>query len=139
MKPRTVVLILLCLPLVVFVTSCKKTNHYSGPVLTDYFLTLQVGKYTTYRLDSLNFYYYGQLDTVTSYLAKDSVEDTYIDGTGSQAWLVTRYLSDTLNDNGWSPGETYIVNPSTQSILLDEDNLRFVKLAWPISQGFSWP
>jgi hypothetical protein len=143
LRPRIVIALGLMIMIVV-VAGCKKTINYTASPsysgnLTDFFIPLEIGKYAIYRLDSLNFYYYGQLDTITSYLAKDSVEDTYIDGTGSQAWLVTRYLSDTLNDNGWSPGETYIVNPSTQSILLDEDNLRFVKLAWPISQGFSWP
>ena len=135
---------LMIVVVVVVVAGCKKTINYTSTPsysgsLTDFFIPLQVGKYAIYRLDSLNFYYYGQLDTVTSYLAKDSVENSFTDGAGNQAWLVTRYLSDTLNDNGWTPGETYTVTPSVQNIQMDEDNLRFVKLAWPISQGFSWP
>jgi hypothetical protein len=135
MKPRPVLLILLCL--VIVVTSCKKTIHYPTTYLTDYFLTLQVGKYATYRLDSLNFYYYGQLDTVTSYLAKDSVEASFVDGAGNTAWYVTRYMSDTTGAF-WSPSETYTVTPSQQRIEMTEENLRFIKLAFPLDQGFSW-
>src|ERR1700692_80545 len=97
--------------LVVAMTSCKKKISYPANPLTNYFLTLQVGKYVTYRLDSLNFYYYGQFDTITSYLAKDSVEKSFIDGSGQTAWLVTRYLSDTLG-SFWSPSLTYTVTPS---------------------------
>jgi len=127
----------LLIALVIAITSCKKTISYPAIPLTDYFITLQVGKYVTYRLDSLSFYYYGQLDTTTSYLAKDSVEGTTVDGTGAAAWLVTRYLSDTLGDS-WTPSETYIVTPSVKTIDMTENNLRFIKLAWPMDLGFSW-
>src|ERR1700758_5238612 len=101
MKLRLSLILLLSLRVV---TSCKKTVHfnstsgYSGE-LTDFWTPLQIGKYVTYRMDSLNFYFYGQLDTVTSYLAKDSIEDSFTDGTGNTAWHVTRYLSDTTGSN----------------------------------------
>jgi hypothetical protein len=134
MKNRLGVLLI---ALVVVTGGCKKTIHYPALPLTDYFITLQVGKYVTYRMDSLNFYYYGQLDTITSYLAKDSVEGSIVDGTGARAWLVTRYLSDTLGDS-WTPTETYTVTPSLQSIDLTENSLRYIKLAWPMDVGFTW-
>ena len=127
----------LLIALVVTITSCKKTISYPAIPLTDYFITLQVGKYVTYRMDSLNFYYYGQLDTITSYLAKDSVEGTSVDGTGATVWRVTRYLSDTSGDS-WRPTETYTVSPTTQTIDMTENNLRFIKLACPMDAGFSW-
>lgn len=139
-RPR---LILALTAVLVIVTSCKKTidythtSDYSGP-LTNFFTPLEIGKFAIYRLDSLNFYFYGQLDTITSYLAKDSVEDTIRDGQGNLAWLVTRYLSDTAGLTGWYPGITYTVTPSGERIEVTEDNLRFIKLAWPLSQGFSW-
>jgi hypothetical protein len=134
--------LVLAISLVVAVTSCKKTVNfkstpaYSGS-LTDFWTTLQPGKYVTYRLDSLNFYFYGQMDTITSYLAKDSVEDSTIDAAGNKVWLVTRYMSDTTGSN-WNPGETYTVTPSTQKIEMNEDNLRTIKIAFPIDDGFSW-
>jgi hypothetical protein len=128
---------IIIIALVVTITSCKKTIHYPANPLSNYFLTLQVGKYVTYRMDSLNFYYYGQLDTVTSYWAKDSVEKSIVDASGATVWLVTRYLSDTLGD-GWTPTITYTVAPSTQTIDVTENNLRFIKLAFPMDAGFSW-
>ena len=128
---------LLLFTLVVAISSCKKTVSNPGNPLTNYFLSLQVGKYATYRLDSLNFYFYGQLDTITSYLAKDSVEKSFVDGSGHTAWLVTRYLSDTTGAI-WSPSLTYTVTPSLSAIDVTENNLRYVKLAYPMDQGFSW-
>jgi hypothetical protein len=140
MKLRPGLLIVICLLMVV--TSCKKTVNFNSTSsfsgnLTDFWTTLKPGKYVTYRLDSLNFYFYGQLDTVTSYLAKDSVEQSYTDGTGNTSWLVTRYMSDTTGSS-WYTGETYIVSPGVQKIEMDEDNLRSIKLAFPIDNGYSW-
>src|ERR1700753_2301752 len=119
MKSRPVVTILLFLATIVI--SCKKTIHYPATSPADYFIPLQVGKYATYRMDSLNFYFYGQLDTVTSYLAKDSVEDTLTDATGNVQYLVERYLSDTTGSN-WVTNETYTVEASTQNIVMNEEN-----------------
>jgi hypothetical protein len=117
--------------------SCHKAASYPGNPLTNYYIGLHVGKYITYRMDSLNFYFYGQSDTVTSYLAKDSVEKQTVDNSGATAWLVTRYLSDTLG-SFWTPSMTYIVSPSAQAIDMTENNLRFVKLAYPMDLGYSW-
>jgi len=126
------------LALVVIITSCKKSTYtYPANPLTNYFLPLQVGKYAIYRLDSVNFYYYGQLDTVSSYLAKDSVEKTSMDNSGRPIWLVTRYLSDTLGTS-WVTSQTYTVTPSVQTLEVVENNLRFIKLAFPMDEGFSW-
>ena len=128
--------LLIAISLVMVTTSCKKTikypstSAYSG-ALTDFWMPLQPGKYVTYRLDSLGFYFYGQLDTITSYLAKDSVEDSTTDAAGNVEWLVTRYLSDTTGVN-WTPNETYTVAPSIQTIIMDEQNLRTIKLAFPL-------
>jgi len=101
-------------------------------------MPLQVGKYVTYRMDSLTFYYYGQNDTITSYLAKDSVEGFSTDNLGRQAWRVVRYLNDTSGMGPWTPTETYEVTPTTTSVEVLENNLRFVKLVSPINEGNNW-
>jgi hypothetical protein len=137
MKIRLRIVLCTALALGVTISSCKKTLRPPGSPATDYFIRLQVGKYITYRMDSLNFYYYGQNDTITSYLAKDSVEKQTVDNTGATVWLVTRYLSDTTGSS-WVPSMTYVVSPSLSAIDVTENNLRFVKLAFPMYLGFSW-
>src|ERR1700754_512100 len=135
--------LLLTLIVAVVVISCKKTINYKNTSNfvgdpADYFLPMQVGKYATYRLDSLSFYFYGQLDTTTSYLAKDSVEKSFTDGSNNQAWLVTRYLSD-LSGSSWTASQTYTVTPSTQQVWVTESNLRKLRLASPVTKVLSWP
>jgi hypothetical protein len=137
-RKMAMVCFLTCSTVVLLVASgCRKTVPYSHP-LTDYFQPLQVGKYVTYRLDSSTFYFYGQLDTLTSYLAKDSVEEKFTDNTGQTAWRITRYLTDTNAVTPWTPFETIIVNPSLTRIEMVEDNLRFIKLVFPLEPGNTW-
>jgi len=128
--------------LVVTITSCKKTINMKDSAdfvgdPADYFLPMQLGKYATYRLDSLNFVQFGTVDLTTSYLAKDSVEQSFTDGSNRQAWLVTRYLSD-LSGSSWTPSQTYTVTPSIQQVAMTENNLRYIKLASPVAEGFTW-
>lgn len=127
----------LFLAVLLMTAGCRKTYTYPGVPLSSYF-PMQVGKWITYRLDSLTFYYYGQLDTITSYMAKDSVEMETTDNSGRPAWLVTRYLSDTTGTMPWAPSETYLVIPSISLVEVLEQNLRFEKLSFPVQTGFSW-
>ncbi|PWT77194.1 MAG: hypothetical protein C5B59_04660 [Bacteroidetes bacterium] len=117
---------------------CKKTDIYHSDALADY-LQLQVGKYITYRLDSLVFINFGTGDTVISYLAKDVIDDSISDNLGRPSWRVIRYLSDTTGTLPWTPTETYMITATRQSVEVVENNLRFIKLELPIVNGFSWP
>jgi hypothetical protein len=135
-KARYFPALILAAPLIF--AGCSKTQTYPVTPAASYFMPLQVGKEITYRLDSLTFYYYGQLDTVTSYLAKDSVELATTDNSGRPAWLITRYLSDTTGTVPWYPSETYVVVPTSTDLEVTENNLKFVKLVYPVKSGFTW-
>lgn len=121
------------------IISCKRTlyNH-PDTAPPRYYMPLQVGKYAIYRLDSVNFYHYGQLDTLTQYLAKDTVEGFLVGNLGDTSWVVVRYLSPASGPVVWSTNETNLVTPSSRSVELVENNLRFIKLAYPMQDGFTW-
>ncbi len=120
--------------------SCKKeTATYQSDQVADYYLTLQPGKYITYRLDSLLFINYGTQDTVISYQAKDIVDSPITDNLGRPSWRVIRYLSDTTGTTPWVQSMTYMVTPTRETMEVVENNLRYQKLQLPITNGFSWP
>ncbi|MGH2647006.1 MAG: hypothetical protein ACRDE8_05530 [Ginsengibacter sp.] len=104
--------------------------------MNDYF-PLQVGKYITYNLDSTLFIHFGQADTVISYQVKDQVDAQITDNLGRPAYRIIRYLrQDTSQD--WTPDNTFMVIPTSNSIEYVENNLRFLKLELPLKQDFSW-
>lgn len=121
-------------------TACKKeTGSFQSAPLSDY-MPLEVGKYITYRLDSLLFVNFGQKDTIVSYHAKDLVSELFTDNMGRDAYRVVRYQRDvaSTNEADWTPVLTYTVVPLRETVEVVENNLRFQKLKLPVKEGFSW-
>ncbi len=125
--------------LLIIAASCKKTYNTPAASIqpTDY-LQLQVGKYVTYRLDSLQFTNFGTQDTIVSYQAKDVIDAAITDNLGRPSWRVIRYLSDTTGTADWVPDITYIVTATKQDVEVVENNLRYIKLVYPVSNGYNW-
>ena len=103
-------------------------------------MPMEVGKFITYRLDSILFVNFGQKDTIVSYQAKDLVSELFKDNLGRDAYRIVRYQRDfaSTNESDWTPVMTYTVIPERETIELVENNLRFQKLKLPVREGFSW-
>jgi hypothetical protein len=117
--------------------ACKKTDTFNSELLTDY-APLAAGKFIRYRMDSTRYVEYGQKEVVTKYQAKDVVEAAITDNAGRPAWRVVRYISDTNGITPWKPISTYMIIPERNRVEYVEDNLRFLRLVLPLSEGFSW-
>ena len=121
------------------VTGCNKKDGFTSDAAGEY-TDMAVGKYIIYRYDSTLFINFGQQDTVITYLAKDLVEESTTDALGRPSWRVVRYLRDTgsTSESDWVAKLTYLVTPSAQSVEVNENNLRFVKLKQPLKDGYDW-
>lgn len=120
---------------VFFFTQCKKTDQFTSEPVEDY-LQLSVGKYITYRLDSMQF---ENLDTIkSSYQVKDEIEGEITDNLGRKSWRVIRYYRDVAGTQPWMEHIVYMITPTAQSIEVIENNFRYVKLRQPINDGFNW-
>ena len=123
--------------LLVSVISCTKTEKFPSAELSEY-MNLEVGKYVRYRLDSTKFINFGQKDTVIKYQGKEVVEAAITDNLGRPGWRITRYLSDTTGTKPWIASATYAIIPTREGVEVVENNLRFVKLRLPITEGYNW-
>ncbi|MBS1729621.1 MAG: hypothetical protein JSS67_02470 [Bacteroidetes bacterium] len=119
--------------------SCaKQSETLPLPALTDYY-PLAVGHTLVYRLDSTSLTSFGQALEVHSYHLKDSIGDTVMDNQGRLSYRVFRSITDTMEQTGWVPLSTYYITPTPNSIeVVDDHNLRFIKLVEPLREGFSW-
>ncbi|TDX00588.1 hypothetical protein [Dinghuibacter silviterrae] len=122
---------------VVLLTSCSKTEHYPTVPLSTYY-PLDTGKYILYRIDSLVFTNFGQNSEIHSYIAKDTVDGILLDNLGRTMYRVHRFLTDTLLANPWQDDITYTVTPTANTIEVDENNLRFIKLTEPFTTNLTW-
>lgn len=126
------VLLLILIPF-----SCSKKGGTFIPDFHYGYFPVQVGKYLTYSLDSLIYLDYNGTVEDHHYTVRDVYESEFSDNLGRPSYLVTRYILDTLT-LGWDPNITYYITPSSTRIEDIEQNLRFVKLVFPVQLNYSW-
>jgi hypothetical protein len=119
--------------------SCSsKKEDLNAPPLADYF-PLQVGKYITYRLDSTVLTQFGRDTTVHSYRVVDKVDAQITDSEGRAGFRIFRSITDSAGTAPFTPNTTFeAVAQGTDWIEKVDNNLRFVKLRFPIIENFQW-
>ena len=127
----------LLLPCLLFFSCKKETEVLQAEVPSDYLPTL-TGKYISYRLDSTLFTNFGAGSVVRSYQEKDQVDVQINDNLGRPAYRVFRFIRDTAGRNAWQPSGSYFVTAVNNTVEVVENNLRFLKLAGPVTAGRTW-
>jgi len=123
--------------------SCNEKEEFTSEALSDY-VPLTAGKYITYRLDSLVFTNFGRTVETHKYQVKHVIDGQITDNLGRPSYRVYRYIRDSVNTSSWTPSQpwinagTYYITPLTDQVEVIEDNLRFIKLHMPVTDGFSW-
>ena len=103
---------------------------------------LSVGKYIIYEADSIVYSSrsggtcsFGR-DTSHFYL-KEEVVDTYTDNTGELNYILERYIRYNENDS-WEIADVWNTSMSDRQVERVEENLRFIKMVFPVSEGIGW-
>lgn len=123
---------------ILFFSSCKKQIIPSEDVTMgkEYYPT-SIGHFIEYHVDSL-FYddFNKKVDTAT-YQLKDIITDTFTDNEGRLSQYVIRYkrYNDTLP---WESHSTYYITQTSFRMEVIEDNLRFIKLVFPVKENQRW-
>lgn len=97
---------------------------------------LEIGKYITYRVDSIHYFETIANDTVQVEI-KELLIDTFRDGSNKLNYSYQRF-SRPAGSSDWLLVGTGVCLKNGNSIEKVEDNLRFIKLVSPISAGLEW-
>jgi hypothetical protein len=119
--------------------SCEdEKEEFQTETVTDHRPTI-VGKYITYRLDSMVFTNFGRDIEIRRYQLKHVVESQITDNAGRTAFRIFTYLRDSAGTQPWQSSRTYQVTPLADQLEVQtEDNFRVIKLHLPIKDGFTW-
>lgn len=118
--------------------SCKKqTDDFTLAPLTDYY-PLQTGKFIVYQGDSTVFVGLDGVKQQRYFQVKDSIEAEVTDNNGKPGFRIRRFIRDSAGTQPWRDNNTFFVVPVNNSIEYVENNLRFIKLRLPITEGFIW-
>src|SRR5690606_24821133 len=77
------------------------------------------------------------------YRIKEKIADNYVDNTGRNSIRLERYIkkfnaSKPYDSTAWTMKEVYMINASEKNIQIQEKNVRFVKLIFPVEENASW-
>jgi len=121
----------------VAISSCKKETIDQQLTGKEYF-PLKVGSYIIYDVDSINFYDITLTSDTFRYQLKELVDSMYIDDTGTPAYILYRYKRANEN-SAWKISRVWSAKVNDFRAEKQEENLRFIKLVFPIFKGKSWP
>ncbi|MBK8310462.1 MAG: hypothetical protein IPN82_08370 [Chitinophagaceae bacterium] len=117
--------------------SCNEKDDFTIET-ADTYMPLAVGKYITYRVDSMVFVNFGKDTEIRSYQIKHRVDAIITDAEGRPAYRIYRSLRDVAGLQPWQEVGSYTVTTLSDQIEVTENNLRFIKLHSPVRFGFSW-
>jgi hypothetical protein len=108
-------------------------------ILTEYY-PLKIGKIITYQVDSTVFTNLGTVKVVRSYQMRDRIDSIIADNLGRPSYKIRRSVRSVIDSTKWIDTYSYLVtyDSSRQRLELVENNLRFIKLASPVSTGVQW-
>lgn len=106
------------------------------------YFPLEIGKYITYQLDSI--VYRSQsgsscifIQDTASHFLKEEVVDIFEDNTGAVNYIIERFTSQ--NQNGpWQVTDVWNTKKTETKVERVEENLRFIKMVFPIREGTAW-
>ncbi len=137
MTKRILPVFLLVIMCMITMYSCKKRTVSTLDATRNYF-PLNYGKYITYDVDSI--YYFGS--TGTKYESKCQlkymVSDTFTDTRNRLSYILDIYYRP-YDGSDWTPSRVVLLTPTANSLLYSQDGTQYIKLMFPISEGFTWP
>lgn len=117
------------------ISSCETTVIPGAPDYSNYF-GLEEGQFREYLVDSI--YYRETVDNdTTQWEVREEIGESFTDLEGQLAYTVLRYKRLPGNSN-WIYEHTWTARVNSQHAELVENNLRFLKLAFPPSSGKTW-
>ena len=126
------------------VFSCKKKKEpITKPDLGEAYYPTTIGKYVVYDVDSIVFAEIGYAATSYKYQIKEKIEEEYTDMQGRPALKLVRYIKKfdsivSYSAMPWTIKDVWQVNVSAKNVEVVEENVRFVKLIFPVKKSVEW-
>ena len=120
------------------ILSCKTVKDDFDTDLGHGYMALEVGRFIEYKVDSTIFDPTGDsLVQFTHSFIRDVIVDTLRDNIGSLLFKTERYHRKN-NSAPWQVQKVYTQSIQGNQGIVTEDNLRYIKLAFPIQVFNSW-
>jgi hypothetical protein len=123
---------------VIVLLSCGKESQPVDESTFGYdFFPIIKGKSWVYASDSIIYDNGGsKIDTFSSFI-KEEIGDSFVDETGITVYKLNRYFKRNPSDV-WSRTNTWTTYTDKTRAIRTEENLKFIKLVFPLKKGLRW-
>jgi hypothetical protein len=134
---KKILLLLFIASLLLSLNACKKSTESFIPNQATEYFPLTVGKYITYKLDSLVFINFGTSSVTRSFEVKYLTDARLSDNLDTPAYRIVRFIRNTPS-NPWVADATFWATNTGKGIDFTENNLRYQKLKTPVRDLYTW-
>ena len=131
-------LLVLTLSFLFNITSCKKDVNLPPPNLGENYFPIVMGSWSIYKVDSISwndFFTPVKIDTF-SYYIKLKIDSQFIDNEGRETYVWRKYYK--TDSTSWELTKNYTINKLSDRVETYEENMRVVKLAFPVKNTTTW-
>lgn len=118
--------------------SCKKKTDDTNYTSYDHgYYPLKTGKYITYAVDSIIWDDFKCSVDTHHYQMRYSITDTFTDNQKRFSYIVNVLIRKT-DTSIWNVDHVFYVTDTATRLEVTENNLRFIKLTYPVKDGNTW-
>lgn len=122
----------------IFIVSCNSDNEgVVTPNLNHNYTGLEVGKFVVYTVDSIFFNNFNNSIDTFQFHIKEKIESQFIDLEGNEAYRIERFKKQT-DSLIWVLTDVWNAKLVTTNYQKVEENVRFIKLTFPIRINNDW-
>lgn len=141
MKNTPLILSVLLITILVF--SCKKKKEPEVVDTGEAYYPTTLGSYVVYNVDSIVFDEFTYDSTFYKYQIKEKIEEEYTDQQGRPALKLVRYIKKfnaavSYSAMPWVIKDVWQVNVTKRNVEVVEENVRFVKMIFPVKVNSTW-
>ncbi len=136
---RKYILPLMCglLSLLTLASCEKETEDLSELEMGKNYFPLQKGKYILYNVDSTYWDDFLRAEIVYRSQMRYQIEDAFVNAEGKTSYRVDVYHRKETTDS-FQVKDVFYVTPGESSLEVNQRNLTFIKLVFPVTQGTTW-
>lgn len=123
--------------LILLFTACEESIEVFDLPESKAYFPLEVGETMIYQVDSINYLNGGSVvDSVRSFV-REEITERFEDVDGEEFYRLERSVR--RNDaDPWQIADVWLVSRSDEGAYRTEENLRFVKLVFPLTESRTW-
>jgi hypothetical protein len=136
-------LLYFCIPTLLILNSCKKDNVSTTLVLGKDYFPVSINHYIVYDVDSTVYDEITHQPTTYKYRLKEIITQSFTNDENTTSYRLERYIkyfdsTKSYDQIPWQIKNVWTIIPYSNSIEKVEENIRFVKLIFPVKQNAQW-